>query len=47
MENMLTKVRQVMGQVNQVVLGKEVQVREIMLAFLANGHILLEDIPGV
>lgn len=34
-------------QVNQVVLGKEKEVKEAMLAFLSNGHILLEDIPGV
>lgn len=32
---------------NQVILGKENEIREVMLAFLANGHVLLEDIPGV
>lgn len=37
----------VMEQVNRVILGKQVEIREILLAFLANGHILLEDIPGV
>lgn len=36
-----------MAQVNRVILGKEQEVKEVMLAFLANGHILLEDIPGV
>ena len=41
------KVQEVMAQVNQVVLGKSEQVLEVMLAFLANGHVLLEDIPGV
>jgi MoxR-like ATPase len=40
-------VEKVIEQINQVILGKEKQVEEIMLAFLANGHILLEDIPGV
>jgi len=34
-------------QVNKVILGKEREVKETMLVFLANGHILLEDIPGV
>lgn len=34
-------------QVSRVILGKEREVREAMLTFLANGHILLEDIPGV
>lgn len=37
----------VIEQVNHVILGKSNEIREIMLAFLANGHILLEDIPGV
>ena len=41
------QVQKVMEQVNRVILGKSTEVREIMLAFLANGHILLEDIPGV
>ena len=39
--------RAVMEQVTRVILGKESQIREIMTAFLADGHILLEDIPGV
>lgn len=39
--------RAVVGQVNRVILGKEKEVEEVMLAFLAGGHILLEDIPGV
>lgn len=33
--------------VNSVILGKQAQMREIMLAILAGGHVLLEDIPGV
>ena len=40
-------VGQVLEQVNQVILGKEQEIREIMTAFLADGHVLLEDIPGV
>lgn len=39
--------RQVLEQVNQVILGKEKEIQEILLAFLADGHILIEDIPGV
>ena len=34
-------------EVCKALLGKEREVRETMLAFLANGHILLEDMPGV
>ncbi|MGN0537616.1 MAG: AAA family ATPase [Acutalibacteraceae bacterium] len=41
------KVREVIAQVQQVILGKTSEITEIMTAFLANGHILLEDIPGV
>ncbi len=38
---------QVLEQVNHVILGKKEEIKEIMTAFLANGHVLLEDIPGV
>ncbi len=44
---MLEAMHEVMNQVNQVILGKEQEIREMILAFLADGHILLEDIPGV
>lgn len=37
----------VLAEVNKVILGKKGEVAEIMTAFLANGHVLLEDIPGV
>lgn len=39
--------RDAMDQINQVIFGKEQEVEEILLAFLAGGHVLLEDIPGV
>ena len=39
--------RAVVTRINRVILGKTEEVREVMLVFLANGHILLEDIPGV
>lgn len=39
--------RDVIEQVGRVILGKEDKIREIMTAFLAGGHVLLEDIPGV
>ncbi len=34
-------------QVNQVVLGKTAQVRLAFACFLADGHLLIEDLPGV
>ncbi len=46
-ETLQSAVLQVLEQVNQVILGKNEEIREIMTAFLAGGHVLLEDIPGV
>lgn len=47
MEHLAEKARKVIDQVNRYILGKEKEVQEVMTAFLANGHVLLEDIPGV
>lgn len=41
------KAYKVLEQVGQVVFGKNREVQEILLAFLAGGNVLLEDIPGV
>ena len=41
------KAQDTVEQVSKVILGKQKEVRVAMLTFLANGHILLEDIPGV
>lgn len=43
----MIKAAKVIEQVNNVILGKDREVKEIMAVFLAGGHILLEDIPGV
>jgi len=47
LQDLREPIREAIRQVNQVLLGKESAVTEVMLAFLANGHVLLEDIPGV
>lgn len=47
MVELMNRANQVIEKVNKVIIGKEKVVNEIMLAFLANGHVLLEDIPGV
>ena len=39
--------QEVIKEINSVIFGKEREVKEVMLAILAGGHILLEDIPGV
>jgi MoxR-like ATPase len=38
---------EMLAQINRVILGKEKTVFEAVAAILADGHILLEDIPGV
>ena len=43
----LEKAHEALSEVNKAVLGKQNEIFEIMTAFLANGHVLLEDIPGV
>lgn len=47
MDAVIANAREVIAQVNQVILGKEKETEEIFLAFLADGHVLLEDVPGV
>ena len=38
---------QILSEVNRVVLGKQEVTRKVLLAILAQGHVLLEDVPGV
>ena len=44
---MQRKTDEIQRAVNQVILGKETVVRKVLLAILAGGHVLLEDVPGV
>lgn len=37
----------VVHEVGKVVAGKDMHIRKVMLAILAGGHILMDDIPGV
>lgn len=39
--------RAVINEVKKVIVGKDECVEKIMIGILANGHILIEDIPGV
>ena len=38
---------EIQQEVNKVILGKSDVVRKVLLAILAGGHVLLEDVPGV
>lgn len=47
MKDLRNKAQEVIEQVNRYVLGKKPEVREVMIAILAGGRVLLEDMPGV
>ncbi|RNF28801.1 ATPase AAA, partial [Massilia aurea] len=44
---MFNKMHAVARQVNEVVVGKDQQVRLALTCLLAGGHLLLDDLPGV
>ena len=37
---------EILNQINTVILGKDTQIRKVLMAILAQGHVLLEDVPG-
>lgn len=44
---MFAKVHAAARQVSQIVVGKDLQIRQAMVCLLAGGHLLIEDVPGV
>ena len=40
-------IQTILAQVGRAVLGKDQVLAKVLLAILARGHVLLEDIPGV
>ena len=44
---MSTLIPQALGSLNQIILGKQPQLKLAMACLLARGHLLIEDIPGV
>lgn len=40
-------VDKIMEQMNRVIIGKTEKIEYVVLALLASGHVLLEDVPGV
>ncbi|MBA5637075.1 MoxR family ATPase [Duganella sp. LX20W] len=44
---MFAKLHAVARQVGQIVVGKDLQVRQALTCLLAGGHLLIEDVPGV
>lgn len=43
----MNRVEDILFEINKAVIGKEPVIRKVLMAILARGHILLEDIPGV
>ena len=37
----------IVKEVDKVIIGKDDVVRKVLMSILANGHVLLDDVPGV
>ena len=46
MEN-YSKAHQIINNINTVIVGKEDIVKLVVVNLLAEGHLLLEDVPGI
>ena len=44
---MFSKLHKAAQQVNGIIIGKELQIRQALSCLLAGGHLLIEDLPGV
>lgn len=47
MENRENKAEQVLKEVQKVILGKGTVIEKVLMAIIADGHVLLDDVPGV
>lgn len=41
------KIQEILNEIEKVVVGKNENVEKILMAVLAGGHVLMEDVPGV
>ncbi len=44
---MLEKIQAAAAQIGQIVVGKQTQIKQALTCVLAQGHLLVEDLPGV
>lgn len=44
---MRNKTKEIMSEINRVIMGKEDVIKKILMTILSEGHVLLEDVPGV
>ena len=43
---MHNKIVQIQNEVKKVIIGKDDVINKVLMAILAQGHVLLEDVPG-
>lgn len=43
----MSKPEEIVKEIEKVIIGKKPVIKKILMTFLAGGHVLLEDIPGV
>ena len=41
------KVQEILDEIKKVIIGKDEKIARVLMALLAEGHILIEDVPGV
>jgi len=44
---MRTEIQQIMNEIQKVIIGKQATLTKLLIAVLADGHVLLDDVPGV
>ena len=44
---MRNQINEILSEVQKVILGKQTVVEKVLMAILADGHVLLDDVPGV
>lgn len=44
---MNNKIESILTEVQKVILGKQAVIEKVLMAMLADGHVLLDDVPGV
>ncbi len=47
MNDVLEKLERLVGNIEKVIIGKEEVIKQLIVGLLTNGHILIEDVPGV
>ena len=40
-------ISEIQNEIKKVIIGKDEVIQKVMIAILAKGHILMEDVPGV